>query len=659
MENSTTNLPKNDSSSIIDHIVKKWFPIIGVIFIVGGLAYLFYDGVWGYIDKSARIMVGFLAGILTIAGGYAMSHRLKNFADVIIGGGVLILYLTLIYGSRYEIGSQYNLLVIPEFASLVIAALFAAAISYYAYERKSKSILALGMLGGYLTPFFIGNVGTFEIGLPFIAYLLYFLAINVAIFVTASKLYLKSIGLLNSIGLFAGTISLALLLQGGFTEHAALSAIICVLITLMHIGAMVANAKIFTKEYDPFLLLGYVLPLVWMVFIMKVLMEDVLTTSVSIGIYAIIAVAYFGGWYYLRNVTDSDKHFGLYISGFLTIVVGLLELTPLLGIWDGALVSLVGFVWGILALNGSLIQRRVAYILVSIAGLLIALTHINDPETLHIWILRQSTVLTCIGLLPFLLGFFIRKERKDLQDLDAIEHILAVLASAFIIFLIFLDFYTLIDLPKQFTFFVLPASCLAIASYFLKTTESKSLAITTSIVLAVIGYASSCLEFFNNLYPSHTDLLFGSADSYIAVFCLLIFWNGVHWSKRLNLDIAFLAVFGFYLIFLQLVSNELIAVFNYFPQITQNPALQGLRAIILSVFWIATACFMIFKGTKHSKFMNDKHIGFGLFLVTILKIFFYDLANVNTNLKVFLFIIVGAIILGVSYYANKNDDDDK
>jgi len=43
--------------------------------------------------------------------------------------------------------------------------------------------------------------------------------------------------------------------------------------------------------------------------------------------------------------------------------------------------------------------------------------------------------------------------------------------------------------------------------------------------------------------------------------------------------------------------------------------------------------------------------------MTISKLIFYDLANVNTNLKVFLFIIIGVAITAVSYHANKKEAD--
>lgn len=69
-----------------------------------------------------------------------------------MGGGILLLYGTLIYGSRT---TDFSQAVIPEVATIVTAFLFTLAIAYFASLRKSKVILALGMIGAYLTPFVI------------------------------------------------------------------------------------------------------------------------------------------------------------------------------------------------------------------------------------------------------------------------------------------------------------------------------------------------------------------------------------------------------------------------------------------------------------------------------------------------------------------------
>jgi hypothetical protein len=60
-----------------------------------------------------------------------------------MGGGILLLYGTLIYGS-YTTDSSAVL--IPEVATIITAFIFTLFVAYFASLRKSKVILALGIL---------------------------------------------------------------------------------------------------------------------------------------------------------------------------------------------------------------------------------------------------------------------------------------------------------------------------------------------------------------------------------------------------------------------------------------------------------------------------------------------------------------------------------
>jgi hypothetical protein len=93
-------------------------------------------------------------------------------------------------------------------------------------------------------------------------FLIYFAAISLAIFFVANKMFLKGVGLLNSVGLFLGTISLVLVRDGSFEENIYFSISFAIIVLLFHIAAMAVNAKKFEKESDPFLVSGYLLPLV-------------------------------------------------------------------------------------------------------------------------------------------------------------------------------------------------------------------------------------------------------------------------------------------------------------------------------------------------------------------------------------------------------------
>jgi hypothetical protein len=69
-------------------------------------------------------------------------------------------------------------------------------------------ILALGIIGAYLTPFVIGNGGWDNPGISFNAYLTYFTAVNVTVFLLGKHMAIRDLIPLNMLGLFFGTSTL-------------------------------------------------------------------------------------------------------------------------------------------------------------------------------------------------------------------------------------------------------------------------------------------------------------------------------------------------------------------------------------------------------------------------------------------------------------------
>ena len=213
--------------------------------------------------------LGFLTGVALISGSYALEKKTSIIADAVLGGGLLMLYLTLIFGSRFQ--TENVQVLIPETWALIIATLFTMGVAFFSYTRHSQYILLVGILGGYLTPFFIFETGSvkqfiddksvFHYDLPLPAFLIYFAAINISILFVSSRFFLRGIGLLNSLGLFIGTLSLAFFMGGEFPDNAYNIAAFMMLVVALHISSMCVNAKKFGKETDPYLLIGYLLPL--------------------------------------------------------------------------------------------------------------------------------------------------------------------------------------------------------------------------------------------------------------------------------------------------------------------------------------------------------------------------------------------------------------
>ena len=653
--------------SVMDYIIQKWFPIIGILFVVGGISYLFYDGIWQTLEKPGRLMLGFILGIGLIGGGYSFEKKLKNFADALIGGGILTLYISLIYGSKFD---DISTAVIPEVLALAVAGIFSLAVYYYSWVRKSTNILLLGMLGGYLTPFFIGQTqgfdsfvsnGSFSYGLSITSFLIYFLVINVSLLFVSSKLFLRGIGVLNSLGMFLGTFSLLFLMGEQFTSQIEVVAGFAFIVVVLHIMAMSVNAKKFQNEYDPFLTAGYLLPLVWFYLIINVILYGFINPQVQGGLFMAIAVIYFLAWNYLRKTTDSDKHFSLYMGGIMAGIFAFLDLQPIFDEISGLVLSAFAILFAILYYLKPLIQREVSFIVFALFGFFFSIINVASVEIPDLGPISGETLFLIFSLIPFLASFVLPKTKNE-KVLFNVRQILAYLSGVIIVGLLFNDLIDIKNIPGEFLLFTIPSALLALLAFGKKDSYMKTSFMSAALFFGIIGFVPTFFEMLNRFYPAPEGLtLFSTRESLIGVSSLIIFgFMHLHIKKGLNKEalkestgLQFFLTFLFYLTLWVVVTHELLLAFNSFGLNFSDPKIQGIRAFTVTLWWVALGLFMVLQGTQKSHYLNEKNIGMCLLAVTIVKLIFYDLGNVNTNLKVFLFILIGLAILGVSYIANK------
>ena len=654
--------------STVDYIIKKWFPIIGVLFVVGGLSYLFYDGLWKNINEIGRLAIGFIFGILFITGGYTFENKLRGFGDVIIGGGVLIMYITLIFGSRFQ---SAETAVIPEVFALVIALAFSIAIAFYAYSRKSKYILIMGALGGYLTPFFVGRAGEFrnyldndaifqyELGLP--VFLIYFLAIGLAVFIVSNKMFLKGVGLLNSLGLFVGTFSLVTFMGGEFSENTILLAGFSMVVILLHIAAMVVNAKMFESETDPFLIGGYIIPLIWFVIMVRSFLDDNLSNAINTGLFVTVAATYFAGWHYLRNITNSDKHFALYMGGLASMVMGMTYIIPSLGEYQGLFLSAVAMIFIVLYMVKESVSREISMLMFAAGGVLFNLNIIDEITVAGVGELSGVSIFIIATLIPFILMMPALGIVRGEGELWSVRKILGYFASMVTVLILVVDIFDWEKIPMEFLFLTVPALVLVILGLVEKKAIAKQKFFDIAVGIGSLGFVWTMAVMLSKLsMASEQNHFLATRESLIGVTTLMVMLLAVYGYKKLVEDglmkrVPFIVTFLLYLVLWSVVTREIIGILNSLGLDFSNQAIEGIRAFAVTIWWAGLALWMLFSAELASGLRDQKNIGFSLLAMTILKLIFYDLANVNTNLKVFLFIIIGVAITAVSYHANKKE----
>jgi len=135
-------------------------------------------------------------------------------------------------------------------------------------------------------------------------------------------------------------------------------------------------------------------------------------------------------------------------------------------------------------------------------------------------------------------------------------------------------------------------------------------------------------------------------------------------EKTGNTDLKFSAIVVLIILAFQVVSYELIALYNMvFPSMGEisayvdNAPTKGVRALIISFWWVLLASLLIYAGIHNEKkYLHEKRIGMLLLAFALGKILLYDISHLDTNLKVLLFMITGSLILGLSYLRSKKEN---
>ncbi|HEV2799899.1 MAG TPA: DUF2339 domain-containing protein [Pyrinomonadaceae bacterium] len=148
---------RRDFEQLIGGGLFKWVGVVFVALAVGFFLKIALDREW--IGERGQVLLGALAGV----GLLALAERLRargyrSYAYVLSGGGVLILYLT-VYAARVF----YELIeVIPAFVLMVAVTTTAVLL---AARYNAYAIAVLGLIGGFMTPALLSTGVDNQIGL--------------------------------------------------------------------------------------------------------------------------------------------------------------------------------------------------------------------------------------------------------------------------------------------------------------------------------------------------------------------------------------------------------------------------------------------------------------------------------------------------------------
>ncbi|TZF94993.1 DUF2339 domain-containing protein [Chryseobacterium panacisoli] len=182
-EEIPTPAQKDWLTPVFDFLKQNALTIIGIFTLVLGIGYFVKYAIdKNWIGKTARAGIGFCTGAGIIIIGHFLRKNYTAFASIITGGGITVLYFTATIAFR-----EYHLF--TQNTAFVTTALITAASIILSYYYKSEVLIIFSLIGGFSAPLMIS---TGQSNYPFL--FIYLTLLNIGMLVVSFLQHWKSVG---------------------------------------------------------------------------------------------------------------------------------------------------------------------------------------------------------------------------------------------------------------------------------------------------------------------------------------------------------------------------------------------------------------------------------------------------------------------------------
>lgn len=681
---------KSDIEKFIgENLINKIGIIITVLGVAIGAKYSIENG---WISPLTRIILGYLAGLGLLITGIKLKKDYENYSAVLVSGAMAVMYFI-----TFASYSFYDLM--PQSVTFALMVLFTAFTVIAAINYDKQVIAHIGMVGAYAVPFFLSDgsgraivlliyVSIINIGILFLAFKKYWKPLYYTSFVITWLIFLVWYSSYYNVNTYFG-LSLSILTINFLTFY------------LIFLAYKLGRKEMFA-EFDVALLLAN--SFIFFGFGYSTFNSHP-TGSQLLGLFALCnALIHFAVSAIIYKQKLADKHLFFFLAGLVLVFITMAIPIQLNGNWVTLIwVGEAALLFWIGRSKNIPFYEKASYILMPIAFM--SLFHdwlfkysynpyVSEPATPLFNVNFLSSALF-IAAFVFINYFNNRNPRqKKLYRINGLNSIASFAIPATLIVVLYFTFRIEIsnywsqlyqttsieidnakltysdtlyntDLLWFETVWLLNYSMLflALLSYVnIEKIRSRTLGLINLVfnIVLIVSFIIQALPAFNGLsdsfiqnpsseYFSHTS--FNIAIRYISYVCtiplLISIYNYLHKEflelDFANLDVAFDALL--YTFILWIASHELISWLD----IMQYP---GAMKLGISILWGIYALVLIVVGIWKRK----KHLrmgAIGLFAGTLIKLFFYDISELNTIAKTIVFVSLGLLLLIISFLYNK------
>lgn len=612
-----------DKSDFENLFMGNIFNKIGAIALIIGIG-IFIKLLAPYIifTPLMKILIGFFVGCGMIIGGFKIhKDNLEKYAEVLTGTGFAVLFTTV-----YCASSLFHLF--SDFVSVIIGSIILIAAYLAADRQKTISMLVIALIGGYLNPFFISS----SINSNFLyAYFIFLNLLSIIyVYKNPQREVLNVVNLLTTfvIGIFY------------FIFHSDLNIIYPLIMWVVYIAYDIFRKNKSTEVFDKNNILNWLNFAVLTMFTLIAFKDE----KMSVGWLIMFAGLVYAGlaYYYLQRKSEYFKPY-LY-SMLVALLLSTFYLTE--GVYRIALWSIEAF-----AVTFAVYKYKLEYLQYWIFAFLgIAVTGVFFVENavyakdIYMYVPVWNTKLWTFGF-PVLSAFAGYKMLSKNKFFEKTADVLKFTAISLIyIYAVFelSDFITRYltgsklsqEFVKQmiytivgFKYALQTRRMYNLSQFELFKTASIIVGGISLIILLGAGYNYNPISGFIPVL----NIRFAAFVAAIVTAVVFARWTKSAFYKYLAVILGFLLL--------------------HFEASDYIEKIGGLHYLI-SIIWILYAGIIsiigIFKNKEYLKIA-----GIWISILSIIRVFIYDLSGVDAVYKLAAFLTTGTILMIISYYYNR------
>lgn len=656
---------------------------IGIVILILGVAIgAKYSIEHNLINPLTRIILGYVAGITLLGFGIRLKSKYENYSSVLVSGAMAIFYFITFFAYSF-----YGL--IPQLLAFVMMFIFTALTVFAALNYNKQVIALIGLVGAYAVPMLLSD-GSGKV----LFFYSYIAIINAGLMVLAIKRDWRPVFYL------AFVLTWFLFFTWNITSyeeqtHFEIALFFCTLFFIEFYITFLAykvlkNIKLNITDVSILLINSFIYFGLGMY-----IFDSRLNGDEYFGLFTVFnAFIHFVAAYILFKRKQADEHLFYLLAGLVLVFITIAIPIQLDGNWVTLLwIGETALLFWIGRTKNQPLYEGLSYILLFISCLSLVLDweaayysgSLTFKPIINIHFL--STLLFC-GVLAFI-SFTNAKValNEEAKKQHAILSISNYLPHIFIIG-IFCLFYNEIshfwDVKTNESLITVADDYGYIESEVNPSYKSFRIVWLINYLLAFVGIITLVLD------KVKAKVNFKQFDFYIltGAICIYLILGLYEISELRELytspkDLPY--TFGKWHLYIRYISYLFIGFALYVLYIVkrkQNPKLNTFFDLVLytALVWIASSELLHWMDLYNSRssyklalsilwgssslalvaigmWQKNKHLrigAIGLFALTLLKVFIYDIAHLSTISKTIVFIALGVLLLIISYLYNKN-----